>query len=144
MTTVKGFSKIKRIAALLSSALLLLTGCSAAVNEELPFIPLGEEVEQVSEYRVIISRSASGEVIDKAEALCDGIEAQTGVATLMFYDDETLLYREDSCEIIIGETSRTVSRVLLRGMRRDDYICATEGTRTVIGGRSDKIGRAHV
>lgn len=136
MITVKNFTKTIRTAALLMSAVLLLAGCSST-DGELPFISLGDDTERVSEYRVIISREASGAVIDRARSFCSQIKEQTGVEALLFYDDESLIYKENSHEIVVGRTSRTVSRVLLKGLRRDDYICAAEGARTVIGGRSD-------
>ena len=137
MITAKALTKYLRIAALVAAAVLLLAGCSDGSSEELPFVPLGDETDTVSEYRVIISREVSGEVIELAHVLCERIEEKTGVHTILAYDDETLLYRENAHEVIIGMTSRTVSRTLLRGMRRDDYICAAEGGHTVIGGRSD-------
>ena len=138
LTIDDGFKKIIkniRTAALLLSAVLLLNGCAA--TEELPFIPLGEENERVSEYRVIISREASGELISRASKLCFEIKKQTGVDALLFYDDETLISKEDTHEVVVGNTMRIASRVLLKGLRRDDYICTVSGERTVIGGRSD-------
>ena len=143
MITVKGYVKFIRTAALMLKAVLLLGGCSGAADD-LPYVSLGEENNKITEYRVIISREASGEVIDRARSLCTEIGEQTGVQTLLFYDDESLIYKDDTHELAVGYTSRTVSRVLLRGMRKDDYICAVEGGRTVLGGRSDEATLAAI
>ena len=119
-------------------ALLFLNSCVSNNDEKLPFVTLdGAENMLISEYRIVVSRLSSGEVIEAVRGLCADIEEHTGVASVLSYDDELSYISDGTWVIYVGNVDVLLVRDLIGNMRTDDYMCRSYDKETVIGGRSD-------
>lgn len=121
---------------------LFLASCSSDNVDNFPFVTIGEsgndETAYVhSKYRVVVSRLASGELLEAVDGLCDRIEEKTGVYTAFSYDDEYGDLSEGEWLIAVGNVDIHGVTELLGLMRSNDYLCRSLTDMTVIGGRSD-------
>ena len=131
--------KFLRILCVLTLAALSFTSCASKNDEDFPFITVSDEENTlISEYRVIVSNTASGEVLDGARILKDKIMEQTGVEVFLNYDNESIIVRDGAHVIYVGYVDYPAVRDRLRNMRSLDYICRSFDDHTLIGGRSDE------
>ncbi len=86
---------------------------------------------------VVIPNECSGELAERAEDLASKIYEQTSVETIVKYDSQPMAVTSGVLEILVGNTSRTVSQEAFRRFRDRDYICKYEHGVILIGGKSD-------
>lgn len=86
---------------------------------------------------VVIPRECSGELAKRAEDLASKIYEQTSVETIVKYDSQPMAVTSGVLEILVGNTSRTVSQEAFRRFRDRDYICKYEHGVILLGGKSD-------
>ena len=135
---MNSFGKFFRAVCLLLLSVLFLNSCVSNNDEKLPFVTLDEANNAiVLEYRIVVSRTSSGEVLEAARELCDSIGEQTGVETRLSYDDETVYISDSTWVVYVGNVNTSAVRDILRNMRSEDYICRSYDRETLIGGRSD-------
>ena len=135
---LNSFGKFFRAVCLLLLSVLFLNSCVSNNDEKLPFVTLDETNNAiVSEYRIVVSRTASGEVLEAARELCSSIGEQTDVDTRLSYDDETVYVSDSTWVVYVGYVDTSAVRDILRNMRSEDYICRSYDRETIIGGRSD-------
>ena len=129
-----------RVVGIIMLITLLFSSCGSNNDvEELPFIPLETTDNAIfSEYRVFISDTASSGLADKANELCQRIEAQTGVKTVLFRDNDYVKKEDNVWNIYVGNVKFSESRQKLSDMRSDDHTCRSTSNATIIGGKSDK------
>ncbi len=138
MITDKIFCKLTvffLIIALLSPALL-----SCNENQEDPPFELLEdssEKDPYSLYRIVVSVNASPELLRAAQELKERLTAQTGVPCELAFDSEAEAKAKTVFEIVLGNTSRSVSQKSMREFRKNDYLCQLQEGKLVLGGRSD-------
>jgi len=86
---------------------------------------------------VIISSQCSGELSVKAKELAEKIEDKTGVLTSLKYDNELTTVPKNSCEVVVGDTNRLVSKNAMDILKKDEYLCRIDDETVVICGHSD-------
>ncbi len=135
---LNSIEKILRTVGVLLLTVLFLVSCASKNDEDMPFISLGSDDKMlITEYRLVVSRSASGELLNAAEELCKALENKTGVESKLSYDEEYFPVFDGTWLMYIGNVDMTESRDRLRSMRSEDYICRSFDRVTVIGGRND-------
>ncbi len=140
MTIVK---LLRKAALTILSACLVLSLVSCAKDkEEFPFEILPDETVQsnkneISLYRIVVPSGCSAELLSAAEAFALRLRQQTHVDTDVIYDNEKASHSDNTWEISLGYTNRSLSSRLLKKLKKDDYLCRTEGNATVIGGKSE-------
>ncbi len=96
------------------------------------------EVELFAELvYVVIPKECSGELAKRAEDLASKIHEKTSVEAIVKYDSQPMATDSDVLEILVGNTSRTVSQETFRAFRDRDYICKYDHGVILIGGKSD-------
>ena len=121
---------------------LIITSCSANNGEEFPFVMVGSDTEAETgayslKYKVVVSASASGEILDNARDLAVQIGNATGAETTLVNDSAVGVIYENTHLVCVGYVDIRTVRERLSPLRTLDYICRTYGNVTVIGGRSD-------
>ena len=136
MITVKN---LIRTACVLLLSVLLLNSCVSKKVEDFPFVPLDtvDLSDKISEYRIIISDTASNELTGAAETLRDRLQEKTSVPVTVLLDSDELVYKTAVWNIYVGNTCSNASQQALRDMRVNDYTCRSFDGYSVIGGRSD-------
>ena len=97
-----------------------------------------EETSFSEHIYVIIPNDCSGELSLKARALADGMAEKTGLLTSVKYDNELTSIPKDSCEVLIGDTNRLVSKNAMDVLKNDEYLYRWDDGAIVICGRSDE------
>ncbi len=136
MITVK---KLIKTASTLLLTVFLLNSCMSNNDEELPFVPVdpSETEDTVSEYRLVISESASAYLSNAVNDLRERIEEKTATSTSVCTDSYAVIKDGRTWDILVGYTDLDVSRQAMKNMRRDDYTCRSYDGYTIIGGKSD-------
>lgn len=133
--------RILRCMCILLFTAIFFISCSADGGAEFPFVTVGgsgsADESGYSEYNVVVSRSASGDLMSSARTLCEKIKEGTGVNTVLCYDDELSKTNDSEWNIYIGNVDVKGVKEALRSMRSNDYICRSFDDKTVIGGRND-------
>lgn len=145
---IAGDAMAKRVITLICLILLLaaLCACSKRVENldefEKLVISAASETQKAdpfaSEVYVIIPKGCSAELAVRAEALVLGINEKTGIKTYLKYDDESVAVGKNALEILLGNTSRDISKDALRTKRADDYLCMYDRGALVIAGKTDE------
>lgn len=138
--------KVLKITCALALVIFVFSSCISKGGPTYPYLELitfgsesAEETEDVTpEYRLVIPEGASAQLFCAAEELCDKISAKTEAISYIVYDSEKVTDDPDTVEIVIGNTSREVSRSRLYGMRANDYVCSMTDDAIVIGGVSER------
>lgn len=131
-------SKIMRTVGILLLAVLFLVSCASEGHDDLPFVTLGSDEKMlITEYRLVVSPYASGELLNVAQSLCRAIGNQTGVESRLSYDSDRFSVSDGTWIVYIGNVDVTEVKDRLRGMRSEDYICRSFDRTSVIGGRND-------
>ncbi len=117
--------------------LILSFGSCYQRNEDYPFESLVEnEKGSIPAYRIVLPADCSSFLCEKAEFLEERLEEQTGVPVSVVFDYESV--SDAVPEILLGYTSRGLSRSSLGLLRRDDYLCISDGRGgAVLGGKTD-------
>lgn len=136
MITVK---KIIRTAGVLLLTVLLLNSCVSKKVEEFPFVSLDsiDLTPKTTEYRIIISATASAELTSAAEELRDRLHEKTSATVSVCPYSDELIYKMTVWDIYVGNTGCDYSAEALRDMRSDDYTCRSYDYYSIIGGRND-------
>lgn len=85
---------------------------------------------------VVIPRSSDFELVARAQLLANAIAEKTGITTFLKYDSEQTV--EGTFEILLGYTSRLVTRENFSTLRDGDYICRYDRGYIVLGGRTEQ------
>ncbi len=98
----------------------------------------GETATPAAEYDYVILPTAADEtLVARAQVLTAALSAQTGIPASLFFDDEVLPHRENLRLILLGNTTHALSQKHLHDLRRDDYVCVTDESALLLGGKSD-------
>ena len=136
-------AKHRALLALLLCFTLLLCSCKIDTTGLTPLHALenGEHEETrppASEYDYVILPASAGDALTaRAHALCEALTAQTGIPATLFFDDAILPTRENIRFILLGNTAHALSYKHLHTLRRDDYLCTTDESALILGGKSD-------
>lgn len=84
---------------------------------------------------VVIPRSSGFELAARAKALADALTEKTGIETFLKYDSEPTV--SGTFEILVGYTSRLISKENFEDLRDLDYICRYDRGAIVLGGRTE-------
>ncbi|MBQ7376397.1 MAG: hypothetical protein IJW52_05900 [Clostridia bacterium] len=84
---------------------------------------------------VVIPRSSGFELVARAQLLADAVAEKTGIATFLKYDSEQTV--EGTFEILVGYTSRLVTKENFSTLRDGDYICRYDRGYIILGGRTE-------
>ena len=84
---------------------------------------------------VVIPRSSGFELVARAQLLADAVSEKTGIATFLKYDSEQTV--SGTFEILLGYTSRLVTKENFSALRQGDYICRYDRGYIVLGGRTE-------
>ena len=84
---------------------------------------------------VVIPRDSGVELSADAKALADSIADKTGIGTFLKYDSEPTV--DGTFEILVGYTSRLISKENTEPLRDGDYICRYDRGSIVLGGKSE-------
>ena len=132
---------ITRIFCALALVSLFITSCASDNNDEFPFITIeGEETEHThehTEYIIVISASASGEISQKARLLANKINERTGAAVSLAHDDRQISPSDGTHLIYIGNVDALAVTKKISQMRSLDYTCRAFENYTIIGGKGD-------
>ena len=91
---------------------------------------------------VIIPRDAGVELSASAKTLAESITAKTGVRAFLKYDSEPTV--AGTFELLVGYTSRLISRENIGSLRDEDYICRYDRGAIVLGGKSERATLAAI
>ncbi|MBP3369834.1 MAG: hypothetical protein J6L85_03685 [Clostridia bacterium] len=86
---------------------------------------------------MVIPNNASGDFVARVEDLAKQIYEKTSISTVVKYDSQPMSYGSGILEILIGNTSRTVSQEIFKPFRDGDYICRYERDVILLGGKSE-------
>lgn len=84
---------------------------------------------------VVVPQNAGVELVSRAVSLAAALTEKTGVATFLKYDSEPTV--SGTFEILLGYTSRLLSKENLGGLRDRDYICRYDRGCIILGGRTE-------
>ena len=126
-------------------ALCLLSSCSSCKKDsgldefEQLIVSTSSPEEQgeafASAVYVVIPRSSGFELAARAKALADALTEKTGIETFLKYDSEPTV--SGTFEILVGYTSRLISKENFEDLRDLDYICRYDRGAIVLGGRTE-------
>jgi len=139
LTTVK----LRTAIALLLLFCILLCSCQATAENSALHNLQSEETEAAaskgaSEHDyLIIPANAGSALISRARTLAVAISERTGIPCSVYFDDEDYLVRENARLLLVGNVRHALSQAHLHDLRRDDYLCVSEGGTLVLGGKSD-------
>lgn len=136
ITDKQYIKKIIKITCILLPVIFIFSSCGSKKNEELPFLPVGEDGE-ISEIRVIIGRDSSLELIGGAEKLCVELTKTVGKNAYVSYEGD-VTSKEGATEIWLGYGATSGARGIMRDFRVDDYLCRETDGVIVLGGKSDR------
>ena len=91
---------------------------------------------------VVIPRDAGVSLSASAKALAESIADKTGIQTFLKYDAEPTV--DGTFEILVGYTSRLISKENIGSLRDDDYICRYDRGSIVLGGKSERATLAAI
>ena len=126
-------------------ALCLLTSCASCKDDGLDRFeqlivstssPEDNGEAFASAIYVVIPRSSGFELAARAQLLADAVAEKTGIATFLKYDSEQTV--EGTFEILVGYTSRLVTKENFYTLRDGDYICRYDRGYIILGGRTEK------
>ena len=127
----------------------ILSACGA--ENELPdFTPLlsddgeGDENSQgeaeeafAQSIRIVLPADRSVTLYERAQMLGDAIAERTEIPYVIVTDQNLSASRADAYELVIGESEHPDCALKMRGLKKEDYVCAVGRYATVIGGRSE-------
>ena len=125
-------------------ALCLLTSCASCKDDGLDRFeqlivstssPDDNGEAFASAIYVVIPRSSGFELAARAQLLADAVAEKTGIATFLKYDSEQTV--EGTFEILVGYTSRLVTKENFYTLRDGDYICRYDRGYIILGGRTE-------
>lgn len=138
---------------LVIALLIVLMGLSSCeVEDELPdFSPLlSDESEGLSSesdseqeepfatsIRIVLPEDRSIELYERAQTLGDAIAERTGIPYGIVNDKNSSTVPANVYELVIGESGHPDCALWMRGLKKDDYICAVGRYAAVIGGKSE-------
>ena len=136
------FVKILRSLLFFILTAFIVASCAADSVEDFPFVTVGTDTEVETEavslkYKVVVSASASGDILDVARTLSSQISNSTGAGSVLVKDSAIGEVDENTHLICVGYADISTAREKLSSLRTLDYICRSYGEITVIGGRSD-------
>ena len=129
---------------------ILFCSCQAVTeNSSLHALQNGEiepaVAKRVSEHDyLIVPANAGSDLIARARTLASAISERTGIPCSVHFDDETFLTRENARLILIGNVKNALSQNHLHGLRRDDYLCVSDGNALILGGKGDAASIAAI
>lgn len=133
-----------QLTALILAMILLLSSCSfvnglfGKKDDENGSDGLAEEEIRLSDYKIITSREFSSAMADKVSIFQAAVEAATGVKLLKTVDKDRKEVDDDTCEILLGPTSRVQSAAALKKLEGHvGYVISRIGSKIVINGTSD-------
>lgn len=118
---------------------LIFALCSCQkTDEKYPFDGLSDgETDPIPAYRIVLPAECSAALYEKAESLSLLLSGKVGARVTVKFDYETVLDAEVP-ELLLGYTSRPLSKEFLASLKRDDYLCRSDGRGgAVIGGKTD-------
>ncbi len=107
-------------------------------NGEYPFDSLSNgETGAIPAYWIVLPADCSAALYEKAESLALLLSEKVGASVTVKFDYDAVLASNVS-ELLLGYTSRPLSREYLASLKRDDYLCRSDGKGgAVIGGKTD-------
>lgn len=129
---------VKTRCLLLILCLVLLTGCSANLNDgfDVAADMLEDSKKKNISCEIVYADGASAELVEEAKFLAAEIEEQTEMDTLTRSEGEG--YSQKVLYVVLGRTDDGYTEHWFDKMRSDDYICRVSGNVMALGGVSDK------
>ena len=85
---------------------------------------------------VVIPHDSGFMLAERAKILADDISDKTGIKTFLKYDSEPTV--DGTFELLVGYTSRLISKENIEPLRDEDYICRYDRGSIVLGGKSER------